>query len=289
MSTVLHSRPEVVVPKLEGKSLMDALTIVSPLDLSIQQEGTDYDESLPAGTIIRQQPASGMKVRAGRALRVVVSKGGQVVFVPGVLGKPLIEAQSVLAAAGLQMGAITEIFSTDTAKGSVLAQNPSSGTVVTRGALIDVDVSKGVAPVGAPLVPNFIGRSVASAEDWAKTSGAELAIKEDRKAVGVPGTVVKQDPAGGQPVLEGESIELTVVPQNAASPTDRLTYVVPGSGGEVVVRIMARDNRGETQAYEGKHPGGFTLTIPISVKSPTRFRIYVDDLLTEERLVEPAK
>src|SRR5262245_32133622 len=60
MIALLHSRPEVVVPKLEGKSLSDALAIVSPLDLSLQQDGTDFDDSLPAGTIMRQQPPSGM-------------------------------------------------------------------------------------------------------------------------------------------------------------------------------------------------------------------------------------
>src|SRR5689334_2203923 len=63
MITVLHSRPEVVVPRLEGKSLLEALNIVSHMDLSIQQEATEFDESLPAGTIIRQQPPPGMNVR----------------------------------------------------------------------------------------------------------------------------------------------------------------------------------------------------------------------------------
>lgn len=284
MLTVLHSREEVVVPKLENRSLIEALSIVSPLDLSIQQEGTDYDESLPAGTIIRQQPPSGMKVRAGRSIRVVVSKGGQVVFVPIIVGKPLAEAQSILALNGLQMGAVNEEYSPEFARGIVLEQSPSSGAVVTRGALIDVDASKGLAPEGVPTVPDFVGKELSSLEEWAEGVSAEVNVKDDKSAVGTPGSVVKQSPAAGQPLLEGQSIEVTIVPRGGG---EHLDYKVPDGAGEFIVRIMARDNRGENHVYEGKHPGGFSLSIPINVKSTTRFRIYVDDLLKEERVVEP--
>src|SRR5439155_186767 len=62
MIAVLHSRPEVAVPDLEGKSLNEALRISSELGLSLHQEGTEPDESLPAGTILRQHPPSGMSV-----------------------------------------------------------------------------------------------------------------------------------------------------------------------------------------------------------------------------------
>lgn len=77
MLALLHARPEVVVPNLEGQSLLDSLGQVSHLKLSLRQEGTEFDESLPAGTIVRQHPPSGMKVRAGRAINVIVSKGGR--------------------------------------------------------------------------------------------------------------------------------------------------------------------------------------------------------------------
>src|SRR5690348_7935534 len=51
MDTLLHSRPEVTVPNLEGKSLTESLGIVSPIGLSLKQDGTEFDEALPAGTI----------------------------------------------------------------------------------------------------------------------------------------------------------------------------------------------------------------------------------------------
>jgi eukaryotic-like serine/threonine-protein kinase len=286
MLTLLHSRPDVIVPKLEGKSLMEALSLVSPMDLSIQQEGTDFDESLPAGTILRQQPPSGMQVRAGRAIRVVISKGGQVVFVPDVVGKLLAEAQSLLATDGIQMGSVSESYSGDFAKNVVLSQSPSSATVVTRGAFVDVEVSKGPAPVGLPLLPDFFGKTAEQTREWADGVNATVKIKEDAKAIGVAGTVVKQDPAPGQPLLEGQDVMVTIVAGVPGSKS-RFSYQMPFDSTEAVVRIMARNDQGETQVYEGKHKGGALLEVPVAVRTTTRFRVYVDDVLKEEKVVEP--
>ncbi len=287
MLALLHSRAEVVVPNVEGQSLLEALSTVSGLDLSLQQESVEFDESLPAGTIVRQHPPSGMQARAGRAIRVVVSKGGQVFFVPNVVGRPLVEAQSVLAQDGLQMGAVSQMYSTEYQKGVVVDQNPSSGTVVTRGALIDVRVSQGLPPAGAPLLPDFSGQTLDVVRSWAAGVRAEIHVKENPKAAGAAGTVVKQSPAPGQPLLEGEKVKITVVPLLSSGKGSRLTYLVPRGEDEVTVRIVARDNRGESEVYEGRHEGGEKVEVPIGVNSTTRIRIYVNDVLKEEKVLEP--
>src|SRR5258706_6904889 len=106
MGVLLHSKPEVIVPSLEGKVILEALHMVSDLDLSLHQEGTEFDEALPAGPIVRQHPPAAIHVRAGRAIRVVISKGGHVLFIPDLIGKPLAHAPSALASNGLQMGAV---------------------------------------------------------------------------------------------------------------------------------------------------------------------------------------
>lgn len=286
MTSVLHSQPEVVVPALEGGDMLEALATVSKLDLSLKQDGTEFDETLPAGTILRQSPPAGMKVRAGRAIRVVVSKGGRVVFVPYIVGRPLAEAQSVLAVDGLQIGSVTEVYSTEFQKSEVVSQSPSSGTVVTRGALVHVEASRGLPPAGAPMVPDFFGQNADAVNEWALGVNAKVRLREDAAAVGVAGTVVRQHPAAGQPLLEGETLAVTIVPL-LASQGSRVNYQVPSEMGEVTVRIVARDNRGESEVYRGKHAGGGIVEIPISVSAPTRVRIYVDDILQEERVVEP--
>ena len=53
------------------------------------------------------------------------------------------------------------------------------------------------------------------------------------------------------------------------------------------VRIVARDNRGESEIYKGDHDGGQTIEIPMSMTTTTRVRIYVNDILKDERVIEP--
>jgi len=287
VKALLHSRPEVVVPDLEGMRLIDALAQVSEMKFSLQQDGTEFDDSLPAGTILRQHPPTGIKVRTGRAIRVVISKGGKVVFVPSIIGKPVVEAQSILALDGLQVGALTEIYSMEFREGVAIEQDPSSSTVVTKGALVDVVVSKGYPPAGAPLLPDFYSQSAELVRDWAEDVGAQVLITEDEKAVGISGTVVRQDPVPGQPLLRGNKVRITIVPLLAASKGSRFKYSVPADRNDVSVKIMARDNRGESQVYKGDHKGGDEIEVPISVNSTTRFRIYLNDTLEEERVIEP--
>jgi eukaryotic-like serine/threonine-protein kinase len=286
IGTLLHSRPEVSVPNLEGKGLVDALQTASALDLSLQHESTDYDESLPAGTVIRQLPASGMKVRAGRSIRVVVSKGGQASFVPDIAGKRLAEAQSVLAAGGIQLGAVAEAYSVDLSKGMVIDQQPSSGTVVSRGAMVDITVSKGPPPSGLPIAPDLGGKTADEVNRWSRESKIEVTIREDKSAGGIPGTVVKQVPAPGQPILEEQALIVTIVPLSGGT-ASRLTLEVPSDVDTASVRVVARDSRGESEVYEGRHAGGSKVDVPVAVNTTTRFRIYINDILQEERVVEP--
>jgi len=287
MATILHARPVVIVPNLEGKGLMESLEVVSHLQLSLKQDGSEFDESLPAGTILRQVPPSGMEVRAGRSIRVVLSKGGQAVFVPTVIGKPVAEAQSILATESLQLGGVTEVYSGDYESKCVITQDPSSGTVVTRGALIDVTVSRGMPPAGAPIAPDLIGKQLKEAQDWADGVSIKVRVNEDSKAVGVSGTVVKQNPAPGQPLLEGDELEVVIVPAGSAAQGYRFNYQVPNEPGIQQLRVIARDAAGEKELYKGEHEGGQVVEFPMHVTSTTRLRTYVNDVLKDERVVEP--
>jgi serine/threonine-protein kinase len=288
MTSILHSRPEVIVPNLEGKSLSHALNLVSSLNLSLKEEGAEFDEGLPAGTILRQQPPPGMHVRTERTITVTVSKGGQSLFVPNVAGKKLVEAQSILAGEGLQMGAVNEVFSTSQEAESVVSQNPSSGTIVARGALVDVDVSKGLPPAGSPIVPDLVGQNLDNAQQWAKDVNVKVKVKEDAKAAGAAGSIVRQKPAPGQPLLDGDELMVTVVPLAGGAQGARVRAKIPlGAGGRVHLKIIARNNRGENEIYSGEHKGGDVVDVPVNVNSTTRFRIYIDDVLQEEQVLEP--
>ncbi|MFN0116796.1 MAG: PASTA domain-containing protein [Elusimicrobiota bacterium] len=287
MISVLHNKSAVNVPQVEGLSFKKAEELIHSLDLTIIEESIEYDETVPAGTIIHQHPPAGMSVRAGRNIRVVVSRGGEDMVVPDIIGSPLEEAQSRLAQQGLQMGSVDELYSTEIPKSVVITQQPSSGTVVTRGALVDIEVSKGLPPVGAPLVPDFIGRSLNEAQVWASDAGCSFKSKEDPKALGMAGTVLRQNPLPGQPLLEDETLSIVVVSATQAQMSKTLSFQTPSGSQELVVKVVARDSHGEIEIYKGNHPPESSIGIPVKVTEPTRYRIYMNDVLSEEKLVEP--
>lgn len=92
----------------------------------------EFSDSVPAGTVIRQDPASGTKLR-GDAITIVVSKGPDVVQVPDVEGMRKNEAQSTLEAAGLQ---VQVLFGNGNFE--VRAQTPSPGSTVKRGSTVQI-------------------------------------------------------------------------------------------------------------------------------------------------------
>src|SRR3954467_15051287 len=62
IGAVIHSRPVVMVPDINGKSVSDALNQLSQMHLGLTKEGEQFDKRFPAGTIIRQSPTAGMVV-----------------------------------------------------------------------------------------------------------------------------------------------------------------------------------------------------------------------------------
>jgi serine/threonine-protein kinase len=72
-----------IVPDLKGMTLDQARTALTALNLSLEDPvGEDYDQNADAGTILRQDPASGAKVERTQRIRVVVNFGA-----PPVLAK----------------------------------------------------------------------------------------------------------------------------------------------------------------------------------------------------------
>ena len=106
--------------------------------------------------------------------------------------------------------------------------------------------------------------------------------------MGAPGTVVRQEPPPGQPLLEEPGPPWSTPSFRWSNGNaSRLSFDVPTDVDQAVVKVVARDNRGESEVYQGKHKGGGEhVDVPVAIQTTTRFRIYVNDVLQEERVVE---
>ena len=167
MSGIIHSRAEVMVPDLKGKSLAEAVTLLSPLNLGIKKESEEFDKDYPAGTVIRQNPLPGITVREGKIVRVTISQGGERLFVPDLTGQPARTAEIGIRSVGLNLGEESSRFSLSADKGNVVSQDPVAGTIVDKESLVNLVVSAGPPPDNVLLMPGFIGKKADDAVKWA--------------------------------------------------------------------------------------------------------------------------
>ena len=123
---VLSFSRTITVPELKGKGMVEANDILRKKGLYIRLEGEDYDSYIPQGYIIRQDIPAGNKVKEGREIRIALSKGPRVRYVPDVVGQPLDAAEAILKEKGIRIGKILYAHSDKTAKNIILAQRPET-------------------------------------------------------------------------------------------------------------------------------------------------------------------
>lgn len=210
VSGFLHARQIVVVPDLTGKTLEQALDILTPLKLALAKEAVQVDENSPPGSILRHSPPAGLRVREGKTVRVTLSSGGQVVFVPDLVHVTLTEAQNRLRAAGLSLGAVTQVFSLQNENGQVVDQTPNASVVVRPNAMVDLKVSKGAPPEGVVLMPDFINQPLSVARHWSEERKISPDVKEEMTSAFASGSVIRQTPAPDAAVTEKTSISFVV-------------------------------------------------------------------------------
>lgn len=101
----------------------------------------------PVGVVFRQDPPPLSAATQGTTVVVYVSQGsapstaGKIV-VPNVVGKPWVDAQKILQAAGLVIRSVNQQDIELVPPGAVLSTTPAGGTLVDPGSFIDVAVRR---------------------------------------------------------------------------------------------------------------------------------------------------
>jgi serine/threonine-protein kinase len=135
------SIPETIVPDLKGLPLEKAFEKLEILELKGRFAGTVFDMKYPEGSVVNQRPEGGRMVKVGRVVRLVTSSGKRRVMVPNLLGRLAVQAEAVLAAKGLHLGAVEEDFVPELDSGIILTQNPLPGEEVKVGSYVKITVS----------------------------------------------------------------------------------------------------------------------------------------------------
>lgn len=174
--------------------------------------------------------------------------------VPDLKGKSIEEARRLAANGSF---AVVPTYQKDfTSKNTVIAQSPSPGKSIPRGATIRVLVSLGMPPVNTQMesatVPNAVG--LRSGEAKAQLVDAGFGVASTLQVSSTPtDTVISQFPTPGTTLLRGAQVSLVV--SNGATP---VTIAASGTatgkwGGSFVVVV---DPGHQKNPDSGKEPLG---------------------------------
>ncbi len=130
--------PPIAVPDLEGFDVPLATTVLRAAGLTLGALDT-VPGGAEMGTVVRTIPPSGAAARLGQSVTLSVSRGIPTIPVPNLVGLTLEGARDRLAAIGLTVGTLTQRF--EGTPGTVVAQTPAVGTLVTKGQPIALSVS----------------------------------------------------------------------------------------------------------------------------------------------------
>jgi serine/threonine-protein kinase len=212
----------VNVPSVTGLTQDEAIKELNRVDLKTTVDQTSSD-TVRAGLAIRTVPREGQQIERGTRVRLFVSSGPERVTVPDVVGLTSGSAQDRLDSEGFDV-ALRQATS-DRPDGEVLAQDPTAGTRLEKGARVTITVSKG--PQKAE-VPDVTGLDATDAAAQLRQAGLHpVTRKRTVDTQQDDGVVVDERPAGGVQVERGRSVVI-VIGRFQAPPT---TTPQGGSGG----------------------------------------------------------
>jgi eukaryotic-like serine/threonine-protein kinase len=108
---------------------------------------TEPNDKVPAGSVIRTEPAIGGQLAVGSPITIVVSAGVEQVQVPPVVGLTEAQARNLITAKALTVNVTpVNVPAGDANDGRVISQSPTAGTKVAPGSAVGLQVGRAVAP-----------------------------------------------------------------------------------------------------------------------------------------------
>ncbi|MEU3434153.1 Stk1 family PASTA domain-containing Ser/Thr kinase [Streptomyces sp. NPDC006863] len=258
------------VPSLLGQTQQAAEQRLADAGLGLKGVDRVFSDTVERGEVVSSAPAPGDRIRGNGSVRLVVSRGPEIVRVPDVAGASLADARRTLKKVGLVPGMVTREFSEDVARGEVIGTDPRAGTDRRPDTAVALVVSKG-APVD---VPDVTGLSAEEATAELEAEGLKAEVLPGRvHSPEAAGEVTEQSPGEGTEAAEGDTIQLTLskgprmvdVPDVTGRDVDEARSTLEEAGFEVKVDrpFLSFSDTIASQSVDGgeQAPEGSTITI----------------------------
>jgi len=284
LSSLVHTRKEVSVPDLMEKDTKTALDILAANNLAIKKAGEEYDPNTPEGYIVRQLPPAGTKVREGKNIRVWFSQGSEEVYTPNIMGMNLRDAKFTIRKNYLSLGEITNAYSLNYEKGTVISQDPYPDTILAKNTQINLIVSDGIPPDTIIMMPELRQKNLSEATVWASEKNINLTIKEDKRSLFPNGIIVDQNPSPDTAIKQNYQVEVTVSRRKIDEDEKfyRVHYELSQGRKESQVRVVIIDESGERELLNDVKQPGSKVDLSIPYDGEATVRIFVNGILARE-------
>ena len=214
---IVETGSTIQITVSEAEGLLEVPTLVDlpqeEAELQLARRGftanvVDVDHpTVPAGTVIRQEPAAGVSAERGSVVFFEVSLGPSERTVPDLEGQELSVALDALFELDFRTSFVEEP-SSEIEEGLVLRTDPPAGSLVRGGEIVTVFQSSGVA---STPVPSVLGLLPDTARQQLVASGFE--VETEFEPVANPNDinrVIAQSPEANIELEEGSVVRIVV-------------------------------------------------------------------------------
>ncbi|MCX4692229.1 Stk1 family PASTA domain-containing Ser/Thr kinase [Streptomyces sp. NBC_01408] len=194
------------VPKFVGQTLEQAQKSGENVGIKVAKEADVPCKGQPKGNVCSQDKEAGTKVDEGDTVKVKVSSGSPKVSVGDVLTMKYEEAEKLLKDKGFQVERKAQ--ESERTPGTVIDQNPKSGTEAEEGSLITLTVAK---EQSKAQVPDLMGKTKEQASKALTDAKLKLGSTTEVESPGAaPKTVIAQQFAAGEQLEVGKTVNITI-------------------------------------------------------------------------------
>jgi beta-lactam-binding protein with PASTA domain len=207
------------VPKVTGLTRDEATNALADRGLALRRVAAKgrYDDSVPAGRVLRQVPDARTLVKRGSGVDLVMSLGPQRIEVPNLAAKPFPTAQVTLSAIGLTIGKTLIAFAAGQEPGSVVDQDPDAGAMVAPATPVDVLLA-GATPGRRYVMPDLVYRQYDPVRAFFEAQRIRMGnVKFERYEGVAAGVILRQFPLPGHPLTRDDAVSLVVATAEGVS------------------------------------------------------------------------
>ncbi|MCX7614758.1 MAG: Stk1 family PASTA domain-containing Ser/Thr kinase [Clostridiales bacterium] len=292
-----------VVPNLVGKNYANEISLDDTLkDYKFDTSNQEYNDTVPEGNVISQQPTAGSAIKKGDTIYLTLSRGAQKSQLPDVSGLEYRQAELQLKNLGFVFKEDYE-KSDETLQGYVIRTEPSKYSDVKTGDEITVVISLGK-DIKRVKVPNVIGMTESQAKTALESAGLLLGKVDRQQSQSPVGEVIEQKIPAQLEIDEKTAVDIVLSSGSTSSGTDTSSTDTGGSSGsttpvkntktvsETIVLPSDPENQhvviklnGNTVYDQNKKASDQQVTVTLTGSGSGYMTVYVNNKLTYEKVI----